>query len=725
MAETIYERQARGDSEANSSYWAAMDASMAQKTALCSAHFLLDRGARLADMGCGSGYGTYLLAALNPQAEVIGVDINPEAIAHARTKWHLPNLSFLEADATKPVFAGEPVDGILSCSAFHHYYSFNGYSRKAVRESIANHMACLKPGGRLVLRDFVAPDKGEELIEIEMRSVNQIDKDVISLLRNFAIDARGLAAENDRGFFMEEVKAQAGYRRFRLPRKWAVEFVLRKDYASDWEVEILEEYTYFTPGEFSNAFANAGARLIHLLPHQNEWIVKNRFEGKFRLYNLDGSDLDWPATHAIAVAERTESHTGFEERRQSGASPHFFHFRHFEDENGRVTDIVSRPETVSEILPWRRDEGGRIRVLARSNSPRPVVRARHRGWAALDGAYWSGHMIEPIATSGASCEETLLRLAGIEPDLLSGNTRETLTYFPSPGGFDEFVVSSHPEIKDSVPSRCVPDGASIWEDGGEIREFDLQALIKAAQVGMLPEARLEMNGYSLLHSLDERLEPWIAEAPDLEPAEPRMTAGLDEALSLAENMSFRETTREAGYLEHHRSTFAAIKSGEDGSVRGQEFPLEFILPAKTSPNTAVILPVARTGDGWAIGLERLSLAVPYLRTGDSRHIAASAYRLPTNVRTLRDARRWIADRSGAPIQLIQGLGQPWFASSGATPERVFPFVIPVTADFDDAALTYVPLAELLARHRDLRDAHLLITMFRLAHALDIEARTSE
>jgi SAM-dependent methyltransferase len=49
-------------------------------------------GLRVADLACGEGYGSDLLA--QRAAEVIGVDANPEAFEHARARYRRPNLSF-------------------------------------------------------------------------------------------------------------------------------------------------------------------------------------------------------------------------------------------------------------------------------------------------------------------------------------------------------------------------------------------------------------------------------------------------------------------------------------------------------------------------------------------------------------------------------------------------------------------------------------------------------
>jgi SAM-dependent methyltransferase len=49
-------------------------------------------GQRVADLACGEGYGSDVLA--RKAAEVVGVDANPEAFEHARLRYGRPNLRF-------------------------------------------------------------------------------------------------------------------------------------------------------------------------------------------------------------------------------------------------------------------------------------------------------------------------------------------------------------------------------------------------------------------------------------------------------------------------------------------------------------------------------------------------------------------------------------------------------------------------------------------------------
>jgi len=50
------------------------------------------RGLRVADLACGEGYGSDVLA--RTASEVVGVDANPEAHEHAKLRYRRPNLRF-------------------------------------------------------------------------------------------------------------------------------------------------------------------------------------------------------------------------------------------------------------------------------------------------------------------------------------------------------------------------------------------------------------------------------------------------------------------------------------------------------------------------------------------------------------------------------------------------------------------------------------------------------
>ena len=73
------------------------------------------RGLRVADLACGEGYGSDVLA--RTAAEVVGVDANPEAHEHARLRYRRPNLSFERGLVEQ--FEG-PADAVVFLQTIEH-----------------------------------------------------------------------------------------------------------------------------------------------------------------------------------------------------------------------------------------------------------------------------------------------------------------------------------------------------------------------------------------------------------------------------------------------------------------------------------------------------------------------------------------------------------------------------------------------------------------------------
>jgi SAM-dependent methyltransferase len=72
-------------------------------------------GKRVADLACGEGYGSDVLA--TTAAAVVGVDANPEAFEHARLRYRRPNLRF---ERTLVESFDEPCDAIVFLQTIEH-----------------------------------------------------------------------------------------------------------------------------------------------------------------------------------------------------------------------------------------------------------------------------------------------------------------------------------------------------------------------------------------------------------------------------------------------------------------------------------------------------------------------------------------------------------------------------------------------------------------------------
>ncbi len=101
----------------------------------------LPHGARVADLGCGSGTFTELLQQAGYSS--IGVDISPKSLAIGRNKY--PHLELIEGDAENLPFASESLDGVLLGALVHHFPD--------PRRLVAEVHRVLKPNARFVAFD--------------------------------------------------------------------------------------------------------------------------------------------------------------------------------------------------------------------------------------------------------------------------------------------------------------------------------------------------------------------------------------------------------------------------------------------------------------------------------------------------------------------------------------------------------------------------------------------
>jgi len=732
MSADLYSHQDRGDSSAYDTYFAAMDQTMRQKLSFTAAHFLLKPGAIVADMGPGSGTGTLQFAQLNPHVNVVGIDINPTTVSILRERHRLPNLRFEVGDAEHPDPALGPFDGVLNSSVLHHVLSFNGYDPAHVANALKNQFACMRPGGINVIRDFYGwPADRFVLLDVSTANKGRGGKTPVSmsdanLLRLFSETARPLAPELGPGFFLEEATgAPKGRQRFRLSAKWANEFLLRKDYHRNWAVEVQEEYSWWTPKEYRRELAALDARVIYMAPFWNDWIIKNRYQEQVALWDESGQSLAFPPTNFIVVAEKIEpnnsarvsEHTTRPARGSYLRSSSWIH-----KGTKEVYDIVSRPGDVVDCLPYVQ-ENGRLFVYAKHGYPRPIANTIPRGTPNLDGKIWSGHMVEPIAVAASEQASDLIPVlaerSGLSPERLA-QAHSGLSYYTSPGMVDEKVASIFiPVAADDIAAefkhdRPLPSTQSAFSTAGEVRLYPAQDLLRAAQVGMLPGARLELNIYGLMLDLGIKPDAWLG--TDI----PHPDKGVADTNTLAEwikrpaRQVYESSTQERGYLRHIRSVFADIAKDRRHLVHAE---LEFVLPA-SGTNVASVIPLACNSSGEVcVGLEERDLPSPQLRDGNSCLLVTPAYRLPNTVDTLDRAAADVAARMGQNVSDVFKLGESYFSSIGITPERVFPFAVRIDPLTLKEPLHFVRLSELIENRRMVRDAHLLIIAMRAAHAL--------
>jgi SAM-dependent methyltransferase len=110
-------------------------------------------GHRVLDLGCGTGTLAMMVKQANRSAEVFGLDADPEALQHARTKLAKSGIEVRLDQGLASVlpYTAESFDRILSSLFFHHLSS--EVKLQAMREVLR----VLRPGGEFHIADWGKP----------------------------------------------------------------------------------------------------------------------------------------------------------------------------------------------------------------------------------------------------------------------------------------------------------------------------------------------------------------------------------------------------------------------------------------------------------------------------------------------------------------------------------------------------------------------------------------
>lgn len=126
---------------AEDSYDVFAPESSARLISTCVRLMGLKPGARVADLGCGSGVFSDLLQRAG--YDCVGIDISPKLIALGKLNY--PKVEFIEGDVERLPFPAEDFDGVLLSGLVHHFPDPSKCAAEVFR--------VLRPGGRFVAFD--------------------------------------------------------------------------------------------------------------------------------------------------------------------------------------------------------------------------------------------------------------------------------------------------------------------------------------------------------------------------------------------------------------------------------------------------------------------------------------------------------------------------------------------------------------------------------------------
>lgn len=663
------------------------------------AHLVLEQGSRILDVGCGDGAVTYAMAVMNPGMEYIGLDPDKKKIKSAQDTYRLPNLQFLCGDLSDSFIPRQSIDAIVNAFTLYEIFSDAGFSEKAVQNALQKQYDLLKPDGQMVIRDHAHPD--DKFILMEMpdnpgRGSTIADMGEPDLLIRYSQQARSGQDESYRGFYLEEMPARFPRTRlFRLPAKWAMEFVLRKNDRDKWDVELQKEYAFFTEQEYRRTLRGLGFRVLYTAPHWDPQIVQNRFDKKFKLFDEDGTPLGPPPTSFMAVAVKAAERSSLilQERKPSGNTRSALKISAMRDDvSGRLLDVVFRGVETTEILPYRITEDERLMVFVHEGIPRCITNAVPRGAPNLDGKRWSGHMTEALSVPQEIVHEikpddfkTLVRFGqqylGLKP-APGASLEDGPGFYPAPDSIDERIETKYLRVDNHVKTSALPrviDDVDGFSTRGRLREIDAQIILNAIGVGLIPSSRLEIQILGLYQKHQIAYQSWSECPLNLQSEDIESTTKLDNIVNklAMKDHRFKDVRGTAGQLKSVTSIFVDEGQTQAGAVTGlASRDVGFVVPEQESLNLAVILPLTKTKSGEVMaGMIEQFLPVPQRYKGNGYTVSCPSLPLPKDITNMELARKYIAEKFEVPIDCVAKMGESYFCHAGVTPRRIYPFAV--------------------------------------------------
>lgn len=282
---------------------------------------------RIGDIGCA--VGSWLKLACEDErlreSDFYGIEVARQLFEICQQRkvngeFKNPFVFFSQRNAvTGLVFDRGSMNTIHTSSLTHEIESYGG--RGDLLAFIRNRFDELAPGGVWINRDVVGPRDKDRLVWMQLSRNDGRNDDFdrrFSEREQLADYLRGLSTFGRFFRFAIDFRQHEGYRLryelrehegtqvIQLSLKDAAEFMSRKDYVDNWESEMHETFCFWDFEEWSRQLTEAGFVLAgNSSAYVNEWIVKNRFEGRVALLDpASGAPLNYPVTNMLLVARK-------------------------------------------------------------------------------------------------------------------------------------------------------------------------------------------------------------------------------------------------------------------------------------------------------------------------------------------------------------------------------------------------------------------------------------
>jgi len=285
---------------------------------------------RIVDEGCADGA---LLAEISrdfPDSDLFGIDLSSEFAGRFHERQRAGEFGgayvhFFHRNLLDRLFEPDSIDTTICNSTLHELWSY-AEQEQTVRKYLAGKFRQLRPSGRLIIRDVVGPEDGDQGILLWCSDCDGANPTPAELDRHAGRDAAWLPQLSTRSRFRLFAQDFLGGRRpfpvvetrhdgrlvFRLALRQAAEFLSKKDYADNWKSEMNEEFCFWSFSRWKSVLSEVGFQVrenpnkpdVDSRVYTNPWIVEHRYAGRVEITDLDGHPLPWPPTNMVLAAEK-------------------------------------------------------------------------------------------------------------------------------------------------------------------------------------------------------------------------------------------------------------------------------------------------------------------------------------------------------------------------------------------------------------------------------------
>jgi len=291
------------------------------------------RPGRIADEGCADGALLAEIAQDFPDSDFYGIDLSAEFAHRFQERQRSGDFGgayvhFYQRNLLQPLFEPGSIDTVICNSTLHELWSY-GNREETVLAYLREKWKQLRPGGRLLIRDVVGPENGarEICLQCSREDGTNLSAEEVDVLESRDVKVlNGLSTRTRFDLFIRDFLKSRPERQNELCQwrpgsspgevilslRLAAEFCSKKDYTDNWSSEMNEEFCFWSFTDWKRNLGACGFRILEgglgegpgSREYCNPWIVEHRWKPSLRITGPDGTDLGYPPTNMVLVAEK-------------------------------------------------------------------------------------------------------------------------------------------------------------------------------------------------------------------------------------------------------------------------------------------------------------------------------------------------------------------------------------------------------------------------------------